>query len=54
MRARGKRARPENAFREEAGEGMAANCAFGGAEKRTLFITAVSAVWAVEMGVEGR
>lgn len=32
----------------------AANCAFGGAGKRTLFITAVSAVWAVELGVEGR
>jgi len=32
----------------------AANCTFGGAGKRTLFITAVSAVWAVELGVEGR
>ena len=26
----------------------------GGEGKRTLFITAVSAVWAVELGVEGR
>ncbi|HUW10864.1 MAG TPA: SMP-30/gluconolactonase/LRE family protein [Anaerolineae bacterium] len=33
---------------------MAANCAFGGAGGRTLFITAVSAVWAVELGVAGR
>ncbi len=32
----------------------AANCAFGGPGKRTLFITAVSSVWAVELGVEGR
>ena len=32
----------------------AANCTFGGAGKRTLFITAVSSVWAVELGVEGR
>ncbi|HUW11504.1 MAG TPA: SMP-30/gluconolactonase/LRE family protein, partial [Anaerolineae bacterium] len=32
----------------------AANCTFGGVGKRTLFITAVSAVWAVELGVEGR
>ena len=32
----------------------AANCTFGGAGKRTLFITAVSAVWAVELGVVGR
>jgi len=32
----------------------AANCAFGGEGKRTLFITAVSTVWAVELGVEGR
>jgi len=32
----------------------AANCTFGGEGKRTLFITAVSTVWAVELGVEGR
>ena len=32
----------------------AANCTFGGAGKRTLFITAVSSVWSVELGVEGR
>ena len=32
----------------------AANCAFGGEEMRTLFITARDAVWAVELAVAGR
>lgn len=32
----------------------AANCAFGGAEMRTLFITARSAVWAVGIALPGR
>lgn len=32
----------------------AANCAFGGADLRTLYITAVSSVWAVELLVSGR
>jgi gluconolactonase len=32
----------------------AANCTFGGEGKRTLFITAVSTVWAVELAVRGR
>ena len=31
----------------------AANCTFGGPERRTLFITATSAVWAVELLVRG-
>jgi gluconolactonase len=30
-----------------------ANCCFGGIDRRTLFITAVSAVWALELGVRG-
>ncbi len=32
----------------------AANCAFGGAEMRMLFITARSAVWAARLAVSGR
>lgn len=31
----------------------AANCTFGGPERRTLFITATSSVWAVELLVRG-
>jgi len=31
-----------------------ANCTFGGPERRTLFLTAVSTVWAVELAVGGR
>ncbi len=30
-----------------------ANCCFGGSDRRTLYITAVSAVWALELGVRG-
>ncbi len=32
----------------------AANCAFGGEDKRTLFITARKTLWAVELATEGR
>jgi gluconolactonase len=32
---------------------VGANCCFGGSDRRTLFITAVSAVWALELGVRG-
>jgi gluconolactonase len=31
----------------------AANCTFGGPDRRTLFITATDSVWAVELNVPG-